>query len=148
PCLVEVDERAQRARALLVKDGARAREPVVCLVGPAGQPAELRHRQARVDAWLAEVAGERLLEQVALQDAGEVGSAQAPERLAAVADRARVTGDAPTCALDGWHRTGHGAQRILVASSEGEQNRPEGVGPGATPDAPCRVVARESSLGG
>src|SRR5262249_24674439 len=66
PGLVEVDERAQRARALLVEDGARALKPVVCLAWAPRERAELRHRQARVDARPAEVAGERLGAQVAL----------------------------------------------------------------------------------
>src|SRR5262249_58887801 len=57
PGLVEVDERAQRARALLVEDGARALEPLVRLARAPGERAELRHRQARVDEWLAEVRG-------------------------------------------------------------------------------------------
>src|SRR5262245_58649181 len=64
PGLVEVDERAQRARALLVEDGARTLEPLVRLARAVRERAELRHRQARVDAQVAEVAGERLGEQV------------------------------------------------------------------------------------
>src|SRR5262245_9217889 len=64
PGLVEIDERAQRARALLVEDGACAREPLVGFAGAFRKRAELRHRQARVDTKIAEVAGERLGEQV------------------------------------------------------------------------------------
>src|SRR5215470_13275261 len=131
PGLVEIDERAQRARALLVEDGAGALEPLVRLARTPRERAELRHRQARVDAWLAEVAGERLGEQVALQYLGEVGAAEAPERLAAAADQSSVAVDATARALDGGHRARHGAQGILVASGEGEQNRPAGVSRGA-----------------
>src|SRR5262245_56571019 len=50
PRLVEVDERAQLARALLVENDARPLEPVVRLVRAPRERAELRHRQARVDA--------------------------------------------------------------------------------------------------
>src|SRR5262249_59404224 len=85
PGLVEVDERAQRARALLVEDGARALEPLVRIARAPGERAELRHRQARVDAGLAEVAGERLGKQGLVQDAGEGRAAKAPERPAAAA---------------------------------------------------------------
>src|SRR5262245_1732783 len=131
PGLVEVDERAQRARALLVEDGTGALEPVVCLVRASGDRTELRHGQARIDAQVAEVAGERLGEQVALQHVGEVGSAEAPERLAAVADQSGVRVDATARALDGGHRAGHGAQGILVASGKGEENCPESVRRGA-----------------
>src|SRR4029077_2505025 len=105
--------------------------------------AELCHREARVDAWLAEVAGERLGEQVALQVVGEVGPAEAPERLATPADQSRVGEHAAASALDGGQRARHGAQRVPVASGEGEQNRREGVARGA-----CWVVARESRVGG
>src|SRR5262249_39480711 len=90
PGLLEVDERAQRARALLVEDGAGALEPVACLARASRQCAELSHCKARVDAWLAEIAGERLGDQVALQHVGEVGSAEAPERFGAVADQSSV----------------------------------------------------------
>src|SRR5262249_25444068 len=86
PGLVEVDERTQRACALLVEDGAGALEPLVGFTGASRKRAELRHPQARVDAGLAEVAGERLGEQIALQNVGEVSAAETPERLAAAAD--------------------------------------------------------------
>src|SRR5262249_9115988 len=120
PGLVEIDERAQRARALLVEDSAGAPEPVVRLPRAPSEGAELRHRQARVDAGLEEVAGERLGKQVALQDVGEVGSAEAPERLAAVADHTGIARDATARALDRGHRAGYSAQRSLIASGEGE----------------------------
>src|SRR5262249_62295501 len=54
PGLVEVDERAQRPRALLVEDGAGPLEPVVRLIRTSRERAELRHRQARIDAKIAE----------------------------------------------------------------------------------------------
>src|SRR5262249_44112767 len=104
PGLVEIDERTQRARALLVEDGAGALEPLVRLVRTPCKRAELRHRQARIDSEIAEVAGERLGEQVALQNVGEVVPSEAPKRLAAAADQSRVAHDATTCALDGWYR--------------------------------------------
>src|SRR5262245_36038171 len=131
PGLVEVDERTQRARALLVEDGAGALEPLVGFAGAFRKRAELRHRQARIDAKIAEVAGERLGEQVLLQHVGEVGAAKAPERHAAGADQSGVGVDATTRALDGGHRAGHGAQGILVPSGEGEPNRRHGVRRGA-----------------
>src|SRR5262249_448468 len=122
PGLVEVDERTQRACALLVEDGAGALEPLVGFTWASRKPAALRHPQARVDAGLAEVAGERLGEQIALQNVGEVSAAETPERLAAAADQSGVAKDAATRALDGRHRTDHRAQSILVASGEAEQN--------------------------
>src|SRR5262249_36241113 len=142
PGLIEIDERTQRACALLVEHGARALEPAVCLVRAPGERAELRHRPARVDAKIAEVTGERLGAQVGLQDVGEVGSAEAPERLGAAADQSRVAGDATTRALDGGHRSRYGAQSILVASGEGEQNRRDRACRGESP-AHCRLRARE-----
>src|SRR5215470_15756466 len=147
PGLVEIDERAQRARALLVEDGAGALEPPVRLVGTARKRAELRHRQARVDAKIAEVASECLGAQVALQHVRKVGAAEAPERLAAAADQSSVAEDTATRALDGGHRAGQGAQSILVASGEGEQHRKEGAARGTSPAQP-RVVARESCISG
>src|SRR5262249_51565241 len=104
PGLVEIDERAQRARALLVEDGTGALEPGVCLARAPGERAELRHGQARVDAEIAEVTGERLGAQVALQHVGEVGASKAPKRLAAAADQSGVRVDATARALDGRHR--------------------------------------------
>src|SRR5262245_22717651 len=147
PGLVEVDERAQRARALLVEDGARPLEPIVRLARAPGERTELRHRQARVGAHLAEVTGERLGQQGPLQDAGEVGSTEPPERKAAAAEQRRVAADATPRALDGRERVSDGAQRIIVTSGEGEQNCRDGVRRG-TIAARCRIVAREGCLGG
>ena len=68
---------------------------------------------------------ERLGAQVELQNVGEVGSAEPPDRLAAAADQDGVADDATARALDGGRREGHGTQRIPVTSGKGEEDRRE-----------------------
>src|SRR5262245_18710383 len=53
--LVVVHDRAQRARPLLLEDGAGAGEPVGRLVVASAERAETREREAAVDVGVAEV---------------------------------------------------------------------------------------------
>src|SRR5206468_140903 len=53
--LVEIGDRAQRARPLLLEDGAGAGEPVGGFVVPSLEPAEPREGEPAVDVGVAEV---------------------------------------------------------------------------------------------
>src|SRR5262249_4527259 len=65
--LVVVDDRAQRARTLLVEDAARFIEPLPCFVVSVGECTKSSQREARVGVVEAEVWREDLLTQVALE---------------------------------------------------------------------------------